>query len=136
LPRHDNAITPAELVHIPAALELVEILTPVMKELMKEGNYHATAMSPKRVGILANEIQFYINESLSPITQAKACENCALEWDIDKTKLNEDAIDAVRKTASAWNDLLERLEAAAAKAETEASVGDLVGASVPLCAVN
>jgi hypothetical protein len=112
LPRHDNAITPAEVVRIPAALELIEILTPSMKDLMKEGNYHVMAMSPDRVGRLAREIQFYINESLGPITRAKACEDCALEWKIDETKLNEDVIGAVRKAAHAWRDLLEKLEAA------------------------
>ena len=119
LPRRDNAITPAELVHIPAALELVEKLTPFMDALKKEGNFHVTAMSPDRVGVLAHEIRNIIDEASSPASKAKACEECALEWEIG-TKLNEDVIVAVRKAAHAWTDLHERLLAAAAKAETEA----------------
>src|SRR5260370_16649893 len=80
-----------------------------MDALKKEGNYHVTTMSPNRVGQLAHELRTQINESLSPISKAKACEVCALEWKINGTKPNEDVIDAVRKAAPAWSDLLKRL---------------------------
>jgi len=121
MPRHYNP-TPAELVHLPAAVELVERLTPTMNELKKEGNYHVTTLSPDRVGRLANELRTQIDECLTPTSKAKACEVCAVEWKIDGTKLNKDVIDAVRKAAHAWSDLLERMLAAAAEEEkTETS---------------
>jgi hypothetical protein len=117
LPSHDNAIRPAELAHLPEAVELVENLTPIMEALKKEANYHVMAMSPSRVGQLAHELRNQINESLPPISQAQACKRCALEWKIDGTKLNKDVIDAVRGAANAWSDLHKRLLAAAAREE-------------------
>jgi hypothetical protein len=113
LPRHDNAITPEELVYLPKAVELIGNLTPIMEALKKEGNYHVTAMSPNRVVRLACDLRNQINESLSPILRAKACEDCAVEWEIDETKLNKDVIDAVRETAQAWSDLHKRMLTAA-----------------------
>jgi hypothetical protein len=119
LPRHDNAITPEELVHLPAAVELVDNLTPIMEALKKEGNFHTTAMSPNRVGRLAVELRNQINESLPPISKAKTCEVCALEWKIDGTKPNKNVIDAVRAAATAWSDLLNRLTVVTAQKELE-----------------
>jgi hypothetical protein len=110
LPQRGYAITPAELAHLPEAVELVENLTPIMEALKKEGNCHVMAMSPSRVGQLAHEARNLINESLPPISQAKACERCAAEWKIDGTKLNENVMDAVRGAADAWNALLAKLE--------------------------
>jgi hypothetical protein len=121
LPRHDNP-TPAELVHVPPAVELVEKLTPIMDALKKEGKYHETAMSPHRVGALAHELRIVINESLSAISKAKACEVCALEWKIGGTELHKDVIDAVRKTAQAWSDLLKRMLAPLSESEHETVV--------------
>lgn len=53
-----------------------------------------------------------LESSLSPTFKAEACGVCAQEWKIDGTKLNKEEIDAVRKTAQDWIDLLERMEAA------------------------
>jgi hypothetical protein len=132
VPRHliprQRDLTPEELVHTPAAKQLLEYIDSTLKALRNEGARRA--MSPKIVSDLVYDLLTQVFQSnLSRIVKAKACADCALEWGIDKTKLNEDVIDAVRKTASAWNDLLERLEAAAEtsrfdnhEAETEALV--------------
>jgi hypothetical protein len=122
LPRHDNP-TQAELVHLPAAVNLIERLRPLMNALKNESKHHEIEMSPDRVGRLAHQLRDEINESLSPATRAKACEVVALEWKIDETRLNMDVINAVRAAARAWSDLHERMLAAAAgtnghKAET------------------
>jgi hypothetical protein len=113
LPRHDNTfLMPSESEHVPAAAALVEKLMPIMAALKREGLCHVTQISPWRVGQLADDLRAHINESSSPISQAKACELCASEWKIDGTKLNENVIDAVRKTADAWSELHKRLLAA------------------------
>jgi hypothetical protein len=113
VPRHlipgKRDLTPEELVQTPAAKQLLEYIDSTLKALRKEGVMRA--MSPKIVSDLVYDLLTQVFQSnLSRIFKAKACEDCALEWKIDETKLNEDVI-AVRKTASAWNDLLEKLEA-------------------------
>jgi hypothetical protein len=116
LPRHGGAITPADVARLPRTFQLVEQLTPIMNALKKEGNKHVMAMSPDNVARLAYDLRTVIDEALSPISRAKACEVCALEWTIDGTKSNKDVINAVREAAHAWSDLLTRLLAATSSA--------------------
>jgi hypothetical protein len=114
VPRHliprQRTVTPDELVHTPAAKQLLEEIDPTIKALRKEGTIRA--MSPNIIGELVYDLLTRVfKSSLLPTLKAKACEVCALEWRIDRTKPTEDVIDRVRKTAQAWNDLLEKLEA-------------------------
>jgi hypothetical protein len=110
--RHDNP-TPNELVHIPAAEELIDGITPLINALRNEGKICETIMSPNRVARLAHGLLSQIFKSrLSPIAKAKACEDCAKEWNIDRAP-TKDVIDAVRAAADAWSDLLKKLVVAA-----------------------
>jgi hypothetical protein len=122
LPQHCNSATPEEeLKNTPRAAALLVNIRPIINALKTEGNNHA--MSPDRVGFLADRLRTEINECLSssPISKAMSCEVCALEWKIDGKKLNKDLIDAVRKAANAWSDLLKRLLAAEEEEKSEAS---------------
>jgi hypothetical protein len=115
--RHDNP-TPEEMVDMPAAAALLVNIRSTINALKTEGKNHETTMSPNRVGSLVYELLTQINECrLSPVFKAKACANLALQWKIDGTKLNNEVIDAVRKAANAWSDLLKRLLATAEEKE-------------------
>jgi hypothetical protein len=113
LPRHDNPMQ-SELKHVPAAAELAERIAAYLKEFKQEAGYHGVDTSPRRVTRLVHELLNDIFAHIpSPIAKAKVCENCASEWKIDETNLNDDVVGAVRKAAQAWGDLLEKVEAAA-----------------------
>jgi hypothetical protein len=116
VPRHlipgKRDLTPEELVQTPAAKQLLEEIDQTLKALRKEGAIRA--MSPNTVGKLVYDLLTRVFQSkVANLQKAKACGDCASEWKIDETKLTEDVIDSVRKTAQAWSDLLEKLEAAA-----------------------
>jgi hypothetical protein len=125
LPQHCPNVTPEEeLQNTPVAAALLVNIRPIINALKTEGNNHA--MSPDRVGFLANQLRTEINESLSPISKARSCAACASEWEIDGTKPNKDLIDAVRKAANAWTELLKRLLAAAAEKEKSSSPNNVL----------
>jgi len=114
LPTTPDRPTPSELKHVPAAVELAERVASYLRELKREASYHGVDTSPRRVSQLMYALLTEIFAGISsPAAKAKVCEVCASEWKIDETKLNEDVINNVRKTAKAWSDLHERLEAAA-----------------------
>ncbi|MDE5440531.1 hypothetical protein GWG65_03510 [Bradyrhizobium sp. CSA207] len=111
--RHDNP-TPDELVHIPAAEKLIDGITPFINALRNEGKIRETIMSPNRVaGIVQGLLSQIFKSSLSRICKAKACEDCANEWNIDPAKVTKNEIDAVRAAADAWSALHQRLAVAA-----------------------
>jgi hypothetical protein len=120
LPHYDYAPTPEqELRHQPAAAALIVNTKSIMNALIREGNNRA--MSPCKVAVLAQQLRREINECLPPISKARSCAACASEWEIDGKKPNKELIDAVRKAADAWSELLKRLLAAAAEKEKSAS---------------
>jgi hypothetical protein len=104
---------PSDLKHVPAAVELAERVASYLSELKREASYHGADTSPRRVNRVIYDLLTEIFAGISPAAKAQSCGNCASEWEIDETKLTEDVIDRVRKTAQAWSDLLEKLEAAA-----------------------
>jgi hypothetical protein len=97
-----------DLKHVPAAIRLVDDLLPYLHALRREHKYD-DPMSPQYIGSAAAEMRKIIDEALSPLTRAEASEVCASEWEIDKAKLDDKLIDAVRKAADAWGNLLERM---------------------------
>jgi predicted transcriptional regulator len=108
-----------ELKAVPAAVELIQRLTPTMNALKKEVQYHEATISPREVSHLVRQLLTQINSQTgwSPWL-ANIYEDCALEWTIDETQLNDKAIDAVRHVADAWNDLAERMLAAQKETKT------------------
>jgi hypothetical protein len=117
--RNEKLMTRQELTQIPAIVELIRGITPALNALKKEVEYHEATISPERVRDACHDLLTRINQSgCSPIWKANIYENCALKWPIDKTKLNDEVIDAVRKTADAWSGLLDKMLAAQEEDET------------------
>jgi hypothetical protein len=114
LPTTPDHPRPSDLKHVPAAVELAERVASYLRELKREASYHGADTSPRRVTQVIHDLLTEIFAGISsPVAKAQVCGNCASEWEIDETELTEDVIDRVRKTAQAWTDLLEKLEAAA-----------------------
>jgi hypothetical protein len=115
--RHVNPM-PDELVHLPAAAELLEGIEPLMAEIKKEAAIRATVMSPDRIASLVRDLLNKIfTSSWAPLAKAEACKNCASKWPTDR-KPTKKEIDAVTAVVDAWSALREKILAAGAEEET------------------